>query len=41
MRSSKMVRAGEGGMDESTREMGCPAGLASADEAAELVRERQ
>lgn len=39
-RSSKMVRAGEGGMVESTRETGL-GGLTNADEVAELVRERQ
>ena len=40
-RSSKMVRAGEGGMEESMRVIGCPVGLTSAEEVAELVRERQ
>lgn len=39
-RSSKIVRAGEGGMIESRRETGL-GGLTNADEVAELVRERQ
>lgn len=42
MHSSKMVRAGEGGMTvESMRATGYPVGLTRADEAVELVRERQ
>lgn len=40
MRSSKMVRAGEGGI-ESMRLIVLTIGLAKADEAAELARERR
>lgn len=40
MRSSKMVRAGDGGI-ESMRLIGHKAGLAKAEDAAELARERR
>lgn len=40
MRSSKIVRAGEGGI-ESIRRIGLTTGLAKAEEAVELARERR